>query len=113
MSNNKFSKRLSVIFINLSGIIILFFFQYMMFAFLPAVKPNSDKIIFRNNTYSFIFKKDIIVILEALVGVSILFFLNVKVLKYPKRNSLLIAVFEFLILLCVTLYFSIDYINNK
>jgi hypothetical protein len=113
MNKNRYSKLLPVILINLSGLIILFFFQYMMFAFLPAVKFNTDKIIFRNNVLSFILKKDIIVILETIFGVFILFFFNLRLLKYQRKDSIVIAVLEVIVLVSVTLYFSIGYIYNR
>ena len=101
-----------LIFINMAGLVILLFFQYLMFAFLPAIDQHTPLENQRNESISYILSKNIILAIEAVVVLAILFFINHFVLKISTKQSILLFFIELILLLTTMYFFSMDYINK-
>ena len=91
---------------------ILILFQYSLFAFLPAVNPDLSASQQKNEAIDFILKKDMLLLIETFIGLSILFLINRKALKIPLKTALIISFVEFGILIVIGLLFSLNYINK-
>jgi len=101
-----------LIVLNVAGLAILFFLQYLMFAFLPSIDPATPVEDQNKESIKYILNKDLTLILEAVVGLGILFFFNRIILNGSIKKSLMIFVIELIILFTTMYFFSIDYINK-
>jgi hypothetical protein len=90
----------------------LIFLQFMMFAFLPAIDPDtliSDK---KTVAINFVIKKSGILIIELAIGLLIIFLINKKLLKLSFGKNILVLAIELAIGLFSILMFSLNYINK-
>jgi len=103
--------KLVLIILNLGLVFILLFMQFLMFGFLPSISPHLSKIDQRTEAMRFVLSKDLILLLEASVGLVILYVINKK-MNYNRRLIVWIFVIELFILLAFIIFFSIDYVNK-
>lgn len=104
-------KKIFVFIINTLGVAILLFFQYLMYAFLPASNINS--IIARKNAViNLVIQKDLILLFEMILGLVIMYFLNKKIIPNKKR-LLTIFIIELIIITMSLLFFSFRYIRDN
>src|ERR1700761_7952845 len=84
---------------NITGCLLLYGLQFVRYAFLPAVDPALPRREQRLQAIQFVSEKGILVLLEVLIGVSILFLINTKIIFKDRKRSISVASLEIIILL--------------
>jgi len=105
-------KILLFILCNLTGCALLYGLQFVRYAFLPAVDPALPPREQRIQAIQFVTEKGTLVLLEILIGVSVLFLINRKIIFKDKKRSISVASLEIITLLVSMLLFSLHYVNE-
>lgn len=103
-----------VIFVQLIVVLLLVALQFLQYAFLPALDPNT--INKGDAAYRVIIQTNIPLVVETLIGFALLFWINRSLLKktkfeskYRKRINLLAIGIGLIVVLSSMVWFSWDY----
>jgi len=111
----KFFKDVNIllfIFCNLTGCLLLYAMQFLRYSFLPAVDPRLTSKEQRLQAIQFVSDRNVLVVLEILIGVAILFLINRRIIFKDRKRSISIALIELATLLVSMLLFSLEYVNK-
>lgn len=104
-------KTFTVFIINLILVCILLLLQFLKYAFAPAVNPNSKNIEFE--TRQALIEINMTLIVESIIGIIIVFFLNKIILGKEKLITNFMLIIINIMVISISLYFySTKYYYN-